>query len=82
MSAFKRFLVKVQLVELVELDDDVAEVPSGDTSMWLLSAKDRDEAFDRAMKYFLQGAPKAILNGDPGLNVVPPGSEKDVNDDA
>lgn len=70
MTIFKRFLVKVQLLELVELEDDVAEIPTGDTSMWLISAKDRDEAFDRSMKYFLQGAPKAILNGDLGLNVV------------
>ncbi len=66
----KRFVIKVRMVEVLNLQDDVQEVPESPTMMWLISATTRDEAFDRAMRYFLEGAPKRILNADPELQIV------------
>lgn len=55
-----RFAVRVEMVELVETDG--AQASSPERMIWLIAGDNRDEAFDKAIAYFLLGEPKSILS--------------------
>ena len=55
----RTWAIRVEMVEILEGEEGAAK---SEHLTWMISAKSRDEAFDRAIAYFLEDAPKSVLN--------------------